>query len=184
MSGGGLGTMKTDSPETSRLLYDDQYQHHYGAANTTTPHGESQADQQDIKREREALERVCLQTSDKLIDIFTTQQQPTDASSAAESKSSRYHRLLDKSLRTDSKSHPKPSQLPPSSSSSKTAAAIATSSSDERAWLNSMAAAAGPAESANVDEWRAVNRADVAELVGNFTAPAKGKRAIRDLKMI
>ncbi|KAI9691151.1 MAG: hypothetical protein M1822_008771 [Bathelium mastoideum] len=48
--------------ETSRLLYEDPYQPHYGAPNhhPNIP----QPDPEELRRERDALERLCAQTSE------------------------------------------------------------------------------------------------------------------------
>jgi len=154
-----------ESAETSRLLYDDPYQPNYGGLTNGVAHGGSQVDQQDIKREREALERVCLQTSDKLIDIFALQHQPADAD-AAETKSTRYQRLLDKTSVDESAEQPK---LVPSDEVS----------DEEEAWLSAMAE--GPQGSSQ--GWRKVNNGEVGELVGTFSAPPpKGKKALKGLR--
>ncbi|KAF1984932.1 hypothetical protein K402DRAFT_405707 [Aulographum hederae CBS 113979] len=53
--------------DTSHLL-GDPYQAHYGGVNAGASQG-SQLDQEEIRRQRDALERLCAQTSDKLIDV-------------------------------------------------------------------------------------------------------------------
>ncbi|TKA81884.1 hypothetical protein B0A49_00370 [Cryomyces minteri] len=73
--------------ETSRLLHDD-YEPAYGGANATLPHGPA-PDPEEIRRERDALERLCAQTSDKLIDV----SQPAFAD-AGSKMTSEYPRLF------------------------------------------------------------------------------------------
>ena len=49
-------------PSETRLLYEDPYQPHYGTSNhhPNVP----QPDPEELRRERDALERLCAQTSE------------------------------------------------------------------------------------------------------------------------
>lgn len=58
-----------DEDEQSRLLFDDPHGNHYGSfgdQNTGLVH----ADPQEVQREAEALQKVVMQTSNHLVDIF------------------------------------------------------------------------------------------------------------------
>jgi len=61
-----LAKNPSQSSETSRLLFDDPYQSHYGGVdhNGGGRATGSQPDPQVLKREREALEAICLKTSE------------------------------------------------------------------------------------------------------------------------
>ncbi|KZF21043.1 hypothetical protein L228DRAFT_165303 [Xylona heveae TC161] len=162
----GLGRSGSDAenPETSRLLYDDPYPPNYGGLNNGVPNGLSQADQQDIKREREALERVCLQTSDKLIDIFALQHQPADCDSA-ETKSDRYHRLIDKVLASQGHNN---------------LSMAKAGESEEQHWLVAMAE--NPTTTTTTRGWRSVNGNEVGELLGTFSAPPRSKKVAKAIR--
>ncbi|KAF2205392.1 hypothetical protein GQ43DRAFT_362490 [Delitschia confertaspora ATCC 74209] len=62
-----LGRRSSDSDVSQHLLSDPYHQ--YGSINASAPHGILQPDPEEIRRQRDALERICAQTSDKLIDV-------------------------------------------------------------------------------------------------------------------
>ncbi|KAI9712736.1 MAG: hypothetical protein M1820_001358 [Bogoriella megaspora] len=57
----------TQPSETSGLLYEDPYTPQYGA--TAQQPNIPQPDPEELRREREALESLCTQTSEQLIDV-------------------------------------------------------------------------------------------------------------------
>ncbi|OCK76576.1 hypothetical protein K432DRAFT_445932 [Lepidopterella palustris CBS 459.81] len=66
----GLGRRASQSdPSDSSHLLGDPYQPHYGGINAGGPHGGPQPAPEEIRRQRDALERICAQASDKLIDV-------------------------------------------------------------------------------------------------------------------
>ncbi|KAF2239747.1 hypothetical protein EV356DRAFT_528315 [Viridothelium virens] len=138
-----------DPSETSRLLYEDPYQPHYGAVN---PHPNvPQPDPEELRRERDALERLCAQTSDKLIDVA----QSTDAEEPSKINSE-YPRLFNQRFK-----------LPPSSSlssSPETATAI------EESWL--------AANADKLEDWAQVKRMSKGEIVIRFERGAVGNSSV------
>ncbi|KAL9068078.1 MAG: hypothetical protein Q9161_006431 [Pseudevernia consocians] len=60
-----------ENPETSRLLYDDPYRSQYGGAGTQHRAQYHQPDPESLRREREALEVICHDMSDDVVDVFT-----------------------------------------------------------------------------------------------------------------
>ncbi|KAF2804574.1 uncharacterized protein BDZ99DRAFT_525409 [Mytilinidion resinicola] len=64
----GRRASQSDRSDSSHLLI-DPYQPHYGSMHTSGPHGRPQPDPEEIRRQRDTLERICAQTSDKLIDV-------------------------------------------------------------------------------------------------------------------
>ncbi|KAF2271557.1 uncharacterized protein EI97DRAFT_387649 [Westerdykella ornata] len=66
----GIGRRPSDSArsDTSHLL-GDSYQPQYGSINPAASHSGRQIDPEEIRRQRDALERICAQTSDKLIHV-------------------------------------------------------------------------------------------------------------------
>ncbi|KAF2760442.1 hypothetical protein EJ05DRAFT_474315 [Pseudovirgaria hyperparasitica] len=58
----------SDPSDTSQLL-NDHYQPGYGSINHNPQLNGHQPDPEEIRRQRDALERICAQTSDKLIDV-------------------------------------------------------------------------------------------------------------------
>ncbi|EKG11815.1 hypothetical protein MPH_11311 [Macrophomina phaseolina MS6] len=90
----GLGRkpQHDERSEASHLLGPDQYQHQYGAVAAQGPHmgmSAPQPDPEEIRRQRDALERICAQTSDKLIDV--SQSAHPDEGHKMHSE---YHRLF------------------------------------------------------------------------------------------
>jgi len=59
----------SDEDEQSRLLFDDPHTNHYGSFADNNA-GAIQADPQEVQRETEALQKVVMQTSNHLVDIF------------------------------------------------------------------------------------------------------------------
>jgi hypothetical protein len=59
----------SDEDEQSRLLFDDPHTNHYGSFGDHST-GAIQADPQEVQRETEALQKVVMQTSSHLVDIF------------------------------------------------------------------------------------------------------------------
>lgn len=59
----------TDEDESTRLLFDDPHGAHYGSFGDQG-NGLVQADPQEVQRETEALQKVVVQTSSHLVDIF------------------------------------------------------------------------------------------------------------------
>lgn len=59
----------SDEDEQSRLLFDDPHTNHYGSFGDHSA-GAIQADPQEVQRETEALQKVVMQTSNHLVDIF------------------------------------------------------------------------------------------------------------------
>jgi hypothetical protein len=59
----------SDEDEQSRLLFDDPHGNHYGSFGDQIT-GLVQADPQEVQRETEALQKVVMQTSNHLVDIF------------------------------------------------------------------------------------------------------------------
>ncbi|KAL1970048.1 hypothetical protein VTN77DRAFT_6453 [Rasamsonia byssochlamydoides] len=71
----GLGRRESHDSESARLLDDDLYPGGYGYGSVNHAH-QHQADPEDLKREREALEAICQRASDSVIDIWALQPQP------------------------------------------------------------------------------------------------------------
>ncbi|KAL9087750.1 MAG: hypothetical protein Q9165_006517 [Trypethelium subeluteriae] len=143
--------------ETSRLLYEDPYQPHYGAVN---PHPNvPQPDPEELRRERDALERLCAQTSEyaitfrlsyyeanpfvrsKLIDVT----QPADAEESSKINNE-YPRLFNQRFK-----------LPPSSSLS---SSPEPTTAIEESWL--------AATADKLEDWAQVKRMSIGEIVIRF----------------
>ncbi|KAF6239929.1 hypothetical protein HO173_001537 [Letharia columbiana] len=61
-----------ENPETSRLLYDDPYRSQYGATGQSQHRVHyHQPDPESLRRETEALEGICHDMSDDVVDVFT-----------------------------------------------------------------------------------------------------------------
>ncbi|KAF1952983.1 hypothetical protein CC80DRAFT_596135 [Byssothecium circinans] len=67
----GLGRRPSDAEnsDSSHLLGDPYQQQQYGSMNGPGSHNAPQPDPEEIRRQRDALERICAQTSDKLIHV-------------------------------------------------------------------------------------------------------------------
>ncbi|KAF2494787.1 hypothetical protein BU16DRAFT_48009 [Lophium mytilinum] len=59
----GRRASQSDRSDSSHLLI-DPYQPHYGSMHTSGPHGGPQPDPEEIRRQRDTLERICAQTSE------------------------------------------------------------------------------------------------------------------------
>lgn len=71
-----------ENPETSRLLYDDPYRSQYGATGQTQHRAQHhQPDPESLRRETEALEGICHDMSDDVLDVFTALPQSGQANS-------------------------------------------------------------------------------------------------------
>ncbi|PVI05647.1 hypothetical protein DM02DRAFT_516567 [Periconia macrospinosa] len=76
----------TETADSSHLLA-DPYQPQYGSINGPSSHNAPQPDPEEIRRQRDALERICAQTSDKLIHV-------SHATYTDNGHNSEYHRLF------------------------------------------------------------------------------------------
>ncbi|KAI9666149.1 MAG: hypothetical protein M1821_004084 [Bathelium mastoideum] len=132
--------------ETSRLLYEDPYQPHYGAPNhhPNIP----QPDPEELRRERDALERLCAQTSDKLIDV--AQSSNADEVSKINSE---YPHLFNQRFQA-----PRPSSV----SSSTEGASI-----QESSWL--------AADADKLEDWAQVKEITTGAIVISFDRGAAGQ---------
>ncbi|KAI4616154.1 uncharacterized protein J4E87_008889 [Alternaria ethzedia] len=63
---GGRRTSESDNSDASHLL-GDQYQPNYGTASST--HNAPQPDPEELRRQRENLERICAETNEQLIPV-------------------------------------------------------------------------------------------------------------------
>lgn len=70
-----------ENPETSRLLYDDPYRSQYGTTGQIQHRTHYQPDPESIRRETEALEGICHDMSDDVLDVFTSLPQSTHTNS-------------------------------------------------------------------------------------------------------
>ncbi|TVY65717.1 hypothetical protein LSUE1_G009119 [Lachnellula suecica] len=90
----------SDEDESSRLLFEDPHGHHYGSFGDQHA-GVIQADPQEVQRENEALQKVVVQTSNHLVDIFAMVPQtgvpaPSTVFPAQDAKLLRYQDVLAK----------------------------------------------------------------------------------------
>ncbi|KAL6709913.1 hypothetical protein ACN47E_000698 [Coniothyrium glycines] len=116
---GGRRPSESEHSDSSHLL-GDQYQPNYGTASGA--HSVPQPDPEELRRQRETLERICAETSEQLIPV----SQPSALPEVAEqpSQNEEYAHLFNerfKSLRKDAR---------PSSSGAH--------EEDETAWLESV----------------------------------------------
>jgi hypothetical protein len=70
----------SDEDEQSRLLFDDPHAIHYGSFADQNA-ASNQADPQEVQREEAALQKVVMQTSNHLVDIFAMVPQAIPPSS-------------------------------------------------------------------------------------------------------
>ncbi|KAL9128872.1 MAG: hypothetical protein Q9217_002529 [Psora testacea] len=67
---------EVETPETSRLLYDDPYRTHYGTSSQVNQRViQQQPDPEALRREREAMEGICHKMSDHVVDVFAVAPQ-------------------------------------------------------------------------------------------------------------
>ncbi|KAF2795429.1 hypothetical protein K505DRAFT_324060 [Melanomma pulvis-pyrius CBS 109.77] len=120
----GLGRRPSDSDQSdSSHLLGDAYQPHYGSIAAAGSHSGPQPDPEEIRRQRDALERICAQTSDKLIDVSQATHTEDGSKIASE-----YPRLFNERFpSTHAQSSPPPS-----------ADAAAAAEEDETTWLESI----------------------------------------------
>ncbi|KAF1938933.1 hypothetical protein EJ02DRAFT_425296 [Clathrospora elynae] len=127
----GRRTSSSDQSDSSHLL-GDQYQPNYGTTSGT--HNVPQQDPEELRREREALERICAETSEHMIPV----SQPSALPEVIEqpSKNAEYAHLFNerfKSIRKDGR---------PSSAG----APAQDDEEDETAWLESAVGSQGEDE--------------------------------------
>ncbi|KAK4984348.1 hypothetical protein LTR50_006644 [Elasticomyces elasticus] len=130
----GLGRHPSQDPSEQPLLYDDPSRPRYG---TSQPPTVPQVDPEVLRREREMLESICAQTSDKLIDVThttTTHTDPTTTTTTPSKLPTEYPRLFNSRF--------PPLHHPPHSGASTPSRNEDRDDDDEEAWLNEAAAAA------------------------------------------
>ncbi|KAF1912134.1 hypothetical protein BDU57DRAFT_551683 [Ampelomyces quisqualis] len=122
-----LGGRRPSEPEQSDAshLLNDPYQPNYGTANGS--HGAPQPDAEELRRQRETLERICAETSEQLIPVS---QPPTMPPEVAEqpTNDAEYARLFDERFAT--------LRTQPSRPSSAGAPGAEEDDEDEAAWLD------------------------------------------------
>lgn len=103
---GGRRPSDAERSDSSHLL-GDPYQPHYGTLNATGSHNSPRPDPEEIRRQRDALERICAQTNDKLIDV----SQATFAEDGSK-MTSEYPRLFNERFPPLSPTHSRPPSAP------------------------------------------------------------------------
>ncbi|KAJ9640395.1 hypothetical protein H2201_002557 [Coniosporium apollinis] len=114
---------QSDPSDTSQLLA-DQYEPQYGTINRGGASGRQEPDQEEIRRQRDALERICAQTSDKLIDV----SQVSHTKATGPKLHSEYARLFSQRF--------PPSQLPAQRRGSRSPSSGSDVDEDEATWLS------------------------------------------------
>ncbi|KAJ4349685.1 uncharacterized protein N0V89_008302 [Didymosphaeria variabile] len=123
----GLARRSSDAERSdSSHLLGDPYQPHYGSINHPSAHSLPQPDPEEIRRQRDALERICAQTSDKLIHV-------SQAAYTDDSHHSEYLRLFNE-------------RFPPMRSASPPPSARADYDQDEATWLSNVVGSSNDAE--------------------------------------
>ncbi|KAF2452838.1 hypothetical protein BDY21DRAFT_358138 [Lineolata rhizophorae] len=141
----GLGRKPSDSDasDTTHLL-GDPYQQQYGTTGGPAGPHINQPDPEEIKRQRDALERICAQTTDKLIDVAPLTTHHATTVDPVPKLHAEYARLFSERFATISSHGATSNGLYPNPSSSASSTSIpaeegAEASSpavtDERAWL-------------------------------------------------
>ncbi|KAF2657693.1 hypothetical protein K491DRAFT_314779 [Lophiostoma macrostomum CBS 122681] len=155
----GLGRRPSDSERSdSSHLLGDAYQPHYGSINTPGSHSGPQPDPEEIRRQRDALERICAQTSDKLIDVSQAAYTEVGSKMASE-----YPRLFSERF-ASTRTHPSR----PSSAASQ--------DEDETTWLGSIIGNTADTEGS----WDRVEPIDSGALTIQFgDAPGPDRRPVR-----
>ncbi|KAF2848653.1 hypothetical protein T440DRAFT_400732 [Plenodomus tracheiphilus IPT5] len=128
---GGRRTSASDQSDSSHLL-GDQYQPTYGTANGG--HNVPQPDPEELRRQRETLERICAETSEQLIPV----SQPTALPEllVQPAKHDEYAHLFNERFKSIRRERP--------------AAADASAHDDETTWLESVVGDQGEDELAQV----------------------------------
>ncbi|KAF2870324.1 hypothetical protein BDV95DRAFT_608326 [Massariosphaeria phaeospora] len=155
----GLGRRPSDvEPSDSSHLLGDPYQAHYGSISANGQHSSPRLDPEEIRRQRDALERICAQTSDKLIHVSQATHLEHGSKMASE-----YSRLFNERF----------PPLRPSRPSS----ADANAAQDETTWLENIIGNTSGTEAA----WDRVDPIDSGPLTIQFgDAPGGDRRqAIR-----
>ncbi|KAF2117196.1 late endosomal/lysosomal adaptor and MAPK and MTOR activator-domain-containing protein [Lophiotrema nucula] len=152
----GLGRRPSDSERSdSSHLLGDAYQHNYGSINPGGAHGGPQPDPEEIRRQRDALERICAQASDQLIDV--SQATHTDEGSKMASE---YPRLFNE-------------RFPPSRPQmSRPSSADASGDEDEATWLGNIIGNTNDAEGS----WDRVEPIESGALTIHFGEPLRPGR--------
>ncbi|KAI8931728.1 hypothetical protein NX059_011371 [Plenodomus lindquistii] len=124
---GGRRTSESDHSDSSHLL-GDQYQPNYGTTNggLNVP----QPDAEELRRQREALERICAETSEQLIPVSQPNALPEVTEQPA--KHDEYAHLFNERFKSVRKS--------------RSAFSDANAHDDETTWLESVAGNQGEDE--------------------------------------
>ncbi|KAF2638652.1 hypothetical protein P280DRAFT_404860 [Massarina eburnea CBS 473.64] len=138
-----LGRRPSDAEQSdsSHLLGDPYQQQQYGSMNGPGSHIVHQPDPEEIRRQRDALERICAQTSDKLIHV-------SHVTYTDHGPNSEYHRLFSERF---------PPAQPQSSRPS-------SADEDEAAWLSNLLGSSNDAEGS----WERVEPLDSGALTVQF----------------
>ncbi|KAL5117320.1 hypothetical protein ACEQ8H_004765 [Pleosporales sp. CAS-2024a] len=73
---GGRRPSESDYPSDASHLLNDPYQPNYGS--TSGSHHAPQPDPEELRRQRETLERICAETSDQLIPVSQPAAMPPE----------------------------------------------------------------------------------------------------------
>ncbi|KAH5397423.1 hypothetical protein HBI47_212980 [Parastagonospora nodorum] len=117
---GGRRPSESEQSDTSHLLH-DPYQPNYGTNNGS--HNAPQPDPEELRRQRETLERICAETSEQLIPVSQPATIPPEVSEQP-TNDAEYARLFNERFATLRKIPSRPSS-----------ADAADTEDDEAAWL-------------------------------------------------
>ncbi|KAF1998570.1 hypothetical protein P154DRAFT_438958 [Amniculicola lignicola CBS 123094] len=123
----GLGRRTSDSESDSSHLLGDSFPH-YGSISNSGPQGGPPPDPEELRRMRDALERICAQTNDKMIDVSQATYTQEGSKMASE-----YPRLFNERFAAANAR----TSRPPSPD---------TAVDDEAAWLENTVGKAGDAD--------------------------------------
>ncbi|KAH7069788.1 hypothetical protein BKA63DRAFT_519560 [Paraphoma chrysanthemicola] len=118
---GGRRPSESDQSDASHLLH-DPYQPNYGTAGGA--HSVPQPDPEELRRQRETLERICAETSEQLIPVSQPTTIPPEVTEQP-TNDSEYARLFNERFATLRKHTSRPSS----------SGAPADTEDDETAWL-------------------------------------------------
>ncbi|KAF2825286.1 hypothetical protein CC86DRAFT_41279 [Ophiobolus disseminans] len=118
---GARRTSESDQSDTSHLLH-DPYQPNYGTANGS--HNTPQPDPEELRRQRETLERICAETSEQLIPVSQATAIPPEVAEQLAANDTEYARMFNERFATIRKQPSRPSS-----------AEAADAEEDETAWL-------------------------------------------------